>query len=129
MTSILTDQCHLKKYMCKTNVHVTTGAFICSEFFYILADLARQTQLIAITLSSVFASVSLCVCVQDRVITHMLPVWHMYADTSPYMHIKHWAYMIHMPNLVDIFVSGTYLAITGEVKTAVGCVLGYIYPM
>ena len=33
----------------------------------------------------------------------------------------------YMPYLVGIFVSGTYLAITCEVKVAVCCVLAYIY--
>ena len=43
------------------------------------------------------------------------------------MLIKYWAYMAHMPNSVDIFVSDTYLAVTGKVKVAVACVFGYAY--
>ena len=35
--------------------------------------------------------------------------------------------MASMPNLVGIFVSGTYLTITCEVEVAIGCVLTYIY--
>ena len=33
----------------------------------------------------------------------------------PYMSIKYLEYMAYMPNVVDIFVSSTYLAVTSEV--------------
>ena len=36
-------------------------------------------------------------------------------------------YFAHIPNLVDIFDSCTYLAITGETDCAVDGVLAYIY--
>ena len=40
----------------------------------------------------------------------------------PYKSIK---YLAYRPNLVGIFVSGTYLAITLEVCIAVGCILAH----
>ena len=56
---------------------------------------------------------------------HMLHMWHIYAHKSPYTDIKYLAYVAYMPNLVGIFGSGTYLAITCRVKVAVACVLEY----
>ena len=50
----------------------------------------------------------------------MFHAWYIYAHTSPIYVIIRLAYM---PNLVCIFVSGTYLAITNDAKVAVGCVL------
>ena len=41
---------------------------------------------------------------------------------QPDMPIK---YLAYMPNSVNRFASGTYLAITGEVQFVVGCVVGY----
>ena len=41
----------------------------------------------------------------------------------PYKSIGYLAYMAHMPNVVGIFVSSTYFAITVEVFIADGCVL------
>ena len=35
--------------------------------------------------------------------------------------------MVHMVNLVGIFVPDTHLAKTGELEVMVGCVLIYIY--
>ena len=53
----------------------------------------------------------------------------------PYRSLRYLAYMAYMPNLVGIFVSSTYLALTWEVHTTIGCVLshmckniGSIYP-
>ena len=48
----------------------------------------------------------------------------IYMCTHPlYIHVK---YLTYMSTLVGLFISGTYLAITGEivVKVAVGCVFG-----
>ena len=41
-----------------------------------------------------------------------------------YVYVKCLAYM---PHLVNIFVSGTYLALPGEIEVAVGFVFPYIY--
>ena len=50
---------------------------------------------------------------------HMLHMWHIYANTSPrYAH-----------QILGIYVSGRYMAITGEVEVAVGCVLVCICKM
>ena len=43
----------------------------------------------------------------------------------PYKSIRYLAYMVYMPNLVCIFVSSIYLAITWEVCIAVGCVVAH----
>ena len=43
------------------------------------------------------------------------------------MHIKYWGDIAYLPNLMNTFVSGTYVAITCEVEVAVGCVLAKIY--
>ena len=43
-----------------------------------------------------------------------------------YKSIKYLVYMACMPNLMDIFVSSTYLAITWEVWIAVGCILAHV---
>ena len=42
-----------------------------------------------------------------------------------YRLLKYMAYMAHMPNLVGIFVSGTYSAITCEIEVVVDYILGY----
>ena len=62
--------------------------------------------------------------------------WHMVIAVTLYVahicvyifhkSVKYWAYMAFMPNLVVIFVSSTYLAITWEVYIAVGCVREYV---
>ena len=44
----------------------------------------------------------------------------------PYQPIKYLAYMVYMPNLVEIFASSTYLAIACEVYIAFSCVLVYV---
>ena len=51
---------------------------------------------------------------------HMFHMRHTYDICSPYIHAK---YLAYMPNVVGVFVYGIYLAKTGEVKVAVGCVL------
>ena len=43
-----------------------------------------------------------------------------------YIHAIYLAFDAYVPNLVDISVCGTYLAVTGETEVAVGCVLVYI---
>ena len=42
---------------------------------------------------------------------------------QPYMPIKHLIYKAYMPNLMGIFVSDTYLAVTCEVDIAAGFLL------
>ena len=53
-----------------------------------------------------------------------LYMWHICVNTPLYMHVKYFTYM---PNLMGIFVYGTYLAIICAVEIVVGCVLVYIY--
>ena len=43
-----------------------------------------------------------------------------------YIPHRYWGYIGYMPNLVGIFVSGTYLAKTHKVEVAVGCILAYV---
>ena len=38
-----------------------------------------------------------------------------------HMHVKYLVYMAYMPYFMGIFISGTYLATTGELEVAVGC--------
>ena len=44
----------------------------------------------------------------------------------PHIYVRYLAYMAYIHNLVGIFVSGTYLAITAEVEVVAGCVLVYM---
>ena len=50
---------------------------------------------------------------------------HMYIHLS-YKSIKYLAYMVYMPNLMGVYVSSTYLAITCEICIVVGYVLAQI---
>ena len=44
------------------------------------------------------------------------------------MHIKYWACMVYMPDLMGIFISGLYYAITCEVEIAVVfCIYMYVH--
>ena len=63
---------------------------------------------------------SMCLSHFVQSLMHMLHMWHIYALTN--VHTKYWAYML---NLVGIFVSGTYLSVTGRVEVAGGVVWDY----
>ena len=69
---------------------------------------------------------AITVCRLCVFLMHMLYTWHIYAHTCPRYAHQILGIMAYRPNLVGIFVSGTYLAITCEIEAAVGFALAYI---
>ena len=59
---------------------------------------------------------------------HLVECSDFIRDTNMNIHLPYTSikYLMYMPNLVGIFVSRTYLAITSEVCIAVGCVLAHV---
>ena len=73
--------------------------------------------------SSVICSVSVCVHVSVPLYTGQNFNSHAsYMHIHPaHIHVKYLVYMAYMPYFMGIFVSGTYIATTGELEVAVGC--------
>ena len=51
-------------------------------------------------------------------------IWHIYAHTSPYIHIRYELYITYLCNMGGKFVSGTWIAIKFEKGVVGGCVFG-----
>ena len=104
-------------YFCRVYVHSSTSAVehICVMWqSYLFSDICHM-----------------CVqCPLSHAWLHWLHMWHRYMYTSSiYIYqtfgIKGNWHMAYMPNLVGIYVSSKYLAITWEVYIAFGCFLAH----
>ena len=105
--------CILAKYICEN------FGSVCSFKMFVLCAIFEMWQ-------PYLFSDMWCMCVV-LLVEWLLPftsyVVYICSYIPPYMHVKYLVYMIYMPSLVGIFVSGTYMMITFYIEVAVGYIL------